>query len=331
MEVLKKILSVLLRIVLSILLLVFLFKQVDERSLLEVIKNVNKPLLLLAFIIYSLVYVLGLLRWYKLIKAVNIRIPLGRLVSSFCGGAFFSLFLPSTIGGDFLRSADLSIYTNKPKQIIATVFLDRLSGFIGLAILSLVAVFLGWKVIEDKSVLLSIWLIVGILGGLLFFLFNESIYKKINNLLKSPNSGKIRTLISDLHEEVHLFRTKKRTSFHSVLISVLIQSVPCLSAYVIALSLGINISPVYFFIFIPIIGAITLLPVSIGGLGLRDATMIFFFAKVGVSKDLAFAMSLLNFSFILFYGALGGLIYVYSVHNRRLQRNQPSRIQKAAS
>ena len=92
MEVFKKIISICFRVLLSILLLVFLFKQVDERSLFAVIKNVNKPLLLLAFIVYFFVYVLGLLRWYKLIKAVNISIPLGRLISSFCGGAFFSLF-----------------------------------------------------------------------------------------------------------------------------------------------------------------------------------------------------------------------------------------------
>jgi len=331
MVIIKKILSILLRVGLSILLLVFLFKQVDEKSMLEIIKNVDKPLLLLSFLLFFTTYALGLFRWKLLVKALGIKLPLNRLVTAFSGGVFFSLFLPSTIGGDFLRSADLAVYTNKPKKIIASVFLDRLSGFIGLAILTLLSVFLGWKVIEDKSVLLSIWLIVGILVLLLFLLFNKFIYTKISGLLKSPNAGKIRSAISGLHEEIHLFRHKEKAVLVNILISIVVQSIPCITCFIIALSLGIKISLVYFFIFIPIIGAITLLPVSIGGLGLRDATIIFFFAKVGVGKDLAFAMSLLNFSFILIYGALGGLIYVYTVHNRRLQRNQPSRIQKAVA
>jgi len=75
---------------------------------------------------------------------------------------------------------------------------------------------------------------------------------------------------------------------------------------------------IYFFIFLPVIGAITLLPISLGGLGLRDATTIFFFAKIGVGKDLAFAMSLLSFSFLLFYGSIAGLIYFITVNHRKL-------------
>ena len=72
----------------------------------------------------------------------------------------------------------------------------------------------------------------------------------------------------------------------------------------------------------PIIGAITLLPISIGGLGLRKNTTMLFFTQAGVSKDMAVAMSLLNFSFIVAYGAIGGLIYVFTLHYRRQQPHQ---------
>ncbi len=87
--------------------------------------------------------------------------------------------------------------------------------------------------------------------------------------------------------------------------------------------MGIKINMAYFFVYLPIIGAITLLPISIGGLGLRDATTVFFFAQAGVSKDMAFAMSLINFSFIVFYASIGGLIYVFTVHHRRIPHHKP--------
>ncbi len=326
--ILKKIFSIFIRVAISIILLVFLFRQADDKSLLEAIRNVNKPLLLLAFLFFSLTYILGLLRWVMLLKAVKINLPIKRVITSFSGGIFFSLFLPSTIGGDFLRSVDLSMHTKKPKEVIATIFLDRLSGYIGLVFLALWAIFLGWKILEDSSVLIALGIIVGLLAVILLVFFNKFLFSKINRFLKSPNAGKIRDLISDLHEEIHLFRDKPQVVLKNILLSIVIQAVPPLTFYIIALSLGVKISLAYFFIFIPIIGAIILLPISIGGLGLRDASTIFFFAKVGVGKNLAFAMALLNFSFILLYGAVGGLIYVLTVHNRRLQHNQPSSIRK---
>ncbi|MBI4982953.1 MAG: flippase-like domain-containing protein [Candidatus Omnitrophica bacterium] len=323
MKALKNISSILLRIGISIALLVFLFRQVDRKSLFGIIKNADKLLLAASFFIYFLTYVLCLLRWEMLLKAVKIHLPLKRVVISYAGGVFFSLFLPSTIGGDVMRSIDLAAHTKKTKEVLATVFLDRLSGYVGLAVLALISVIIGWNhVSSTHSVLLAVFVIVSVLVVVLLVLFNRFFYAKINSLLHSPNAGKIRDLLKNVHQEIHYFRNKERTIAGNLIFSFLIQIVAPLSFYVIALSLGVKINVIYFLIFLPIIGAITMLPISIGGLGLRDATTIFFFTKVGMSKDLAFAMSLLNFSFILFIGAVGGIIYVLTVRHRRIQHHQ---------
>ena len=234
----------------------------------------------------------------------------------------FSLFLPSTIGGDFMRSIDLAAHTKRPGEVIATVVLDRLSGYIGLVFLAIMSLAFGWKLIQDKSVLFSVSIITAILIAVLLILFNKFLFSKINKLLHTPNAGKLRQLLKDLHEEIHYFRQHKKIIVNNLILSILIQTTAPLAFLVIALSLGIKVNIIYFFIFLPIINAITLLPVSIGGLGLRDATTIFFFAKAGVSRDLSFAMSLINFFFILVCGALGGLIYVLTVHHRRIQHHK---------
>ncbi|MCX5706326.1 MAG: lysylphosphatidylglycerol synthase transmembrane domain-containing protein [Candidatus Omnitrophica bacterium] len=330
METFKKVISIFIRVGVSIALLVFLFEQVDKKSLFVIIKNANKPLLFSAFLVFFLIYVLCLLRWEMLLKAVKIHLPLKRIIISFAGGVFFSLFLPSTIGGDFMRSIDLATHTQRPKEVIATVFLDRLSGYIGLVILTLLAVSFGWNLVQDSSILISLGIIVAILFIILIVLFNTFIYAKINKLLLSPNAGRLRDAIKNLHEEIHVFRHKKRVILNNLFLSLIVQAIPPLTFYIIALSLGIKMNIIYFFVFLPIIGAITLLPISIGGLGLRDATTIYFFAKVGVSKDLAFAMSLLSFSFVLIYGVLGGLIYVLTVHHRRLQHHPSSGVRQAS-
>lgn len=326
MNTLKKIISIILRVGISIILLIFLFKQVDKKSLFEIIKGANKGFLFFAFLIYFLTYIFCVLRWEMLLKAVKIHLSLKRIIISSAGGFFFSLFLPSTIGGDLVRSIDLATHTRRPREVVATVFLDRLSGYVGLVILANLALFLGWRFVQDRSVLISVGIITAILIAVLLVLFNRFIYSKINAFLHSPSAGKIREAIKDLHQELHLFRHHKRTILGNIIFSLIIQTITPISFYIIALGLGMKINILYFFVFLPIIGAITMLPISIGGLGLRDATTIFFFAKAGLSKDLSFAMSLVSFFFILIYAAIGGFIYVLTVHHRRIQHHPPSHL-----
>lgn len=328
MGILKKIMAVFLRIAVSILILFFLFRQVDAKALFELIKNADKKLLFLAFVVYFANYLLGIFRWEMLLKAVKIHLSMKRIIMSFSGGIFFSLFLPSTIGGDFIRTVDLSAHTKKPREVTATVFLDRLSGYIGLTVLSLLAVIFGWEIIQDKAVLTAVFIITFVLCSVLLVLFNKFIYSKINKFLRTPNAGKIKEIIRNLHQEIHYFRNHKKVISYNLIISVIIQCISPIAFYLTGLALGVKINIMYYFIFLPIIGAITLLPISIGGLGLRDATTIYFFAKACVSKDLAFAMSLLNFSFIIVYGAIGGLIYVFTVRHRRIQHHKPPSVQQ---
>ncbi len=321
MAIIKKILAVLLRILISAAIILFLFKNIDAKSLAQVIKSANKALILISSIVFLASYVLALLRWRMLLAAVGIRLPLKRVIASYSAGIFFNLFLPSSIGGDFMRSVDLSVHTKKPKEIIATVFLDRLSGYIGLVILASLSFVFGGELVREKGTVFALGIIIFILLFSLLVLFNKFIYRLISRFLRSSNPGNIRGLISDLHKEIHIFRHRKTIIIKNIVLSILIQAMAPLSFALLAFSLGLKVNLVYFFIFIPIIGAITLLPISIGGLGLRDLTTIYFFGKVGIAKDIAFAMSLLNFSFILVFGILGGLLYVFTVHYRRVQRS----------
>ncbi len=320
----KKIFSIFLRIGISIILLTFLFRQVDTKSLFEMIRHSHKLYLLLSFLIMSGMYIFCIFRWHMLLKGAGIDLALKRVLISSAGGAFFSLFLPSTIGGDLMRSIDLAAHTKKTKEVVATVLLDRLSGYVALVIVAILAIGFGWRFIQDSSVIFAVVILALALLAILAVFFNKFIYAKINKFFGSSSAGKIRETIKGLHQEIHVFRHKKWLIVNNLLLSFIVQLIAPTCAYLIALAIGIKISFMYFLVFLPIIGAITMLPISIGGLGVRDAAMIYFFAKAGVAKDAAFAMSLINFGMVIIYGALGGLIYVLTVRHRRLQHHQPS-------
>jgi glycosyltransferase 2 family protein len=314
MAILKKVFSVLLRIAISVALLAYLFRQVDERAMARLIRDADKGMILVALAIYSLTYLLCFYRWYMLLNASKVKLPAGKVCISYSGGIFFNLFLPSTIGGDVVRTLDLGRYSKKPGQVVASVFLDRLSGYVGLVILALISLAAGWRLIQDRNIIIWITAVTGILVLVLLILFNEFLYLKVNRVLNASVLGRVGQAFKAMHDRLHDFRAHKKVMFKNVVLSFIIQIISPLTSYMIALALGIKINPAFFFIFMPVIGAITLLPISIGGLGLRDTMTVLFFAKAGVGKDLAFAMSLLNFSFLILYGLIAGLIYFFAGH-----------------
>ncbi|MCG8432087.1 MAG: flippase-like domain-containing protein [Candidatus Omnitrophica bacterium] len=324
MKAIKELASILLRVAISIALLIFLFKfnRIEVGDVLAVIAASDKGYLFLGFLVASLVFVLGFFRWEMLLKASHIYLPGKRVAIAFGGGAFFSLFLPSTIGGDLTRTLDLAAHTKRPREIVATVFMDRLSGYVGLVLIAIFMLIFGWRYVwEYTEVILGIMVLTFVLLAVLVVLFNKPLYRRIKRM-RVPGAGRIREVLTSLHAEIHLFRHKKEVLVNNLILSVLIQAVLPLVGFIVSRSLGIKIHPLYFFLFLPVINAVSLLPVSIGGLGIRESMTVFLFANVGLSKDIALSMSLIQFFFLVVYSCIGGLIYVFSVRYRRIQHHK---------
>jgi uncharacterized protein (TIRG00374 family) len=319
MAALKKILFFILRLCVSVALFIFLFKKIDTKVLLSNIQTADKFILTGAFLICLLSLVFAFLRWNMLLATLGITASLKRRIASFAGGNFFNYFLPSTIGGDLIRTFDLALHTKKTREVVATVLLDRLSGYVGLEIVFLAALLLGWKLVPMKIIFLPAILITLLLIALLLLIFNNFFYSRLNWLFSLPLCGKFGEALKSLHEELHIFRKNKTAIIYNVLLSVAIQIISPLSAYVIALSLGLRLSFLYFLIFLPIIAVITLLPISLGGMGFREFLGVYFFATVGVPKDVSLAFSLIGLFMVLTYACLGGLFYVFTLHYRRKQ------------
>ena len=321
MEKAKKILFFVLRFSVSVALFVFLFRynKIDVRDVFLRIQSADKSVLAWSFLLYLLSLIFAFWRWNLLLETLGVDVPLKRRVLCFAGGNFFNYCLPSTIGGDLVRTFDLSVQTKKTKEVVATVLLDRLSGYVGLEIVFLTALFLGYKLLQLKIIFFSVALITLPLIALLLLLFNNFFYSRLNWFFSLPCTGKIGEALKNLHQELHIFKKHKKIIIRSVLLSVFIQITSLLAAYVVALSLGLRLSFLYFLVFLPIIGVITLLPISLGGLGFKETLAVYFFKKVGVPQDLTVAFSLTGLFIVLTYACLGGLLYVFTLHYRRQQ------------
>lgn len=315
----KRIAIELLRIGIGVGIIFLLLRKIDIQKIFHIVLNINIGLFIFAFLVYIFTTILCLYRWQLLLTAANINIPLKRTTVSFLTGLFFNLFLPSAIGGDVIRAMHLSGHTRKPKEVTATILVDRLSGSIGMVIIAISAVLIGGAYIRDVSVLISVAILFFILVAALLVVFNNYIYGKINRFLH--NGGKFKEMLKELHHEIYIFKHRPQVVINNLAISLVIQFMAPFAFFILSKALNYHIDFVYFLVFVPIISAISMLPISIGGLGLREASLMFFFTRVGLSGEHGFILSLLIFFFNVVIGLIGGVAYVFTFRPRWLQHN----------
>ena len=82
--------------------------------------------------------------------------------------------------------------------------------------------------------------------------------------------------------------------------------------YLSSQALGLSIPPAYFFIFAPVVTIVSVAPLTIAGLGVREGTYIGLFNTVGVLPADAMAISLVSFSFTLWLCMAGAILYMVS-------------------
>lgn len=105
------------------------------------------------------------------------------------------------------------------------------------------------------------------------------------------------------------FKKYKLALFEALLCSLALQFGVICNYYLAARSLGINLSLASFIFIVPVVAAIAMLPITIGGTGLRENALVFFMVALGAQNQKAAMTSLVLFAMILVPGIIGGLIY----------------------
>jgi uncharacterized membrane protein YbhN (UPF0104 family) len=109
-----------------------------------------------------------------------------------------------------------------------------------------------------------------------------------------------------------LYATLKRPRFLSIstLFGLQFWIVSCLNYYCYAAALGIQV-PFYFYaIAIPFVSLVTFLPISINGFGVRESVFVYIFSTMHVSASSSLLLALLMDAQVLFFGLVGGIIYL---------------------
>lgn len=262
------------RMLLTIAFFVWLFRNPELRKQLAAVPSPSQPgWLIPAWISAGLNEVFGILRWWICLHLAGIPVSIRRAAALHFLGMFTSLFLPGVVGGDAVKIALLALqFPQRKFSAVLAVFMDRLSGFVMISSWLLIAAQIrgDWlrQTPATAAILNTILPIVYFLAAGLLLWFLASRTKLMQRRFpRFPFRAQIVQFESCFDS---LMADKLRT------ISALVLTVLCfltfsLVYYFSAHAFGQNLTVADILTLMPLIDFITLLPVTISGLGLREA------------------------------------------------------------
>ena len=321
----KKSFIIALKTFISISLLTFLLVNIEWDKVLNNLKNANILLLVIASLLNLTERFELTFKWNLLIRVRNIFIKFGRLFLINAIGSFLGIFLPSSLGTDVVRGYYL-VKDNSQKSVsISSVFVDRVLGMFSLLTFGVVSVFFAGDLIDKfniKSYVIILFLVVVVA----FYLFQkDEAVNFLHNLLKRIKHKKIVDNVINLHNSILEYKKHPKTLLLAFIVTLLVQVTRVLTYYVIALAFGIHFPIVYFFLFVPLIMLVMMIPISIGGLGVKEGTFVAFFTLIGMSVNDAVIISFMNsFLDILNTLILGGGGYLFYKPTEEENRDLPN-------
>jgi len=270
------------------------------RTLSNVFGQGHWPWLVAAVFAYFLSPLFGAWRWRLLLKIQNIHLTFRQSWRLTYIGFFFNTFMPGVTGGDIIKAYYASKYTERKAEAVATVFLDRVLGMLGMGLLCICVLTTHWR---DPVIADGRWTIPGVLelsirdiilaflgfaaaGAMVVYSRRVRRWLLVEKLLARLPFQK---LIKRLDAAVFIYRHHRRVVLLAILQSWCAHAVSIASVYFCARALGLDPRPVYFFIYMPLVWIISAFVPSVGGLGPMEWLSQEFFtaAVLGVASDAA--------------------------------------------
>ncbi len=297
------------KVIVSITLLTIIITKIDWKSALTLIANANVFLIVVSFFLAFVVRWLMAYKWNVLLRVNYSDIPTWNIVKIIMIGSFLGLFLPSSLSTDVVRGYYLSKENSDKLHITSTIVIDRLLGLLSLLVMGIIGLSLSGTLLKNLN--LAPFLFLGVAGIVFIFviLFNKNIFKRVNNFFENKNS-KIHNLVEKGYKALSRFYNYPAAMALSFFNSLTIQIIRIFRFYIIALAINVNVPLTYFVIVVPIIMIVLMIPISLGGLGVKEGAAISLLILLGISHNDAIILTLIESITTTIVTMLGGIFYI---------------------
>jgi uncharacterized membrane protein YbhN (UPF0104 family) len=262
----------------------FVLRGVEISQIIEMVKNQSLNALIAAGMCLLIQLFFGATRWRCIITALSQNSA--KIISSlhavryFYISVFFNCCLPGTVGGDVVRVWLIkSAHTPLPLAINSVV-IDRMMALFALGVMGFATLpILAQYIYVNPLIIMPICAISGASGFWALF-----------NLDRLPYLRSINWLTHLLYNLRQLLINKK-LALMSLFLAICGHICYCLFVYIIAKSLGNPIALLDTLTLVPWVLLIAIIPLSIGGWGLREAAMVFMLGLISIPQEVAITIS----------------------------------------
>jgi uncharacterized membrane protein YbhN (UPF0104 family) len=265
---------------------------------------------LIATVLYTTVMAVRVIRWKYVLSDLKIEMPFWTLFRMSLVGTYFNTFSPAGIGSDVYRAYGVAQLSEKKLRPVAAILIERLTGIISLTTVCLVAIIVHWGKLQISS-------------GLLAMVAGSIMAVAAGGLMAIGNAGGLERLA----KRILPARLARRLSWHSwapVALDIRTNRIMMARTYAIGLvltglvlacywsigrAIAPHLGPVLVAIFFPIIDLATMIPVTINGLGLKEALAVVFLEQVGLLAQFSLSLSILYRVIDLGHALVGGLLF----------------------
>lgn len=296
------------KIVLTGGMLLFVLRQVDLAALRGTLAAMDWGLLAAGFLQMLLVPFLGGWRWKLVLAAMRAKRPIWPLSRLFWIGLLFSQVLPSSAGGDVVRVFMMWRNGTSLRVAFNSVALERASMLITLiAFIALLMPFLASRVVVAQLAWIAPALLIASIVGLVVLMSADCFLKHL------PDLRVVRAVAGLSADARRVYLSRFSWRLIAVCIVTLVNG--SVAAWWMGMSLGLPLGLADYLVFIPVVAIVTLVPISVGGWGIREGALVALLGLVGVPSHMALAFSVL-FGFAGIAASLPAFGFLWSAPNR---------------
>ncbi|MCK5146485.1 flippase-like domain-containing protein [bacterium] len=292
----------------GIAVLIFIFLSLDIKKIGGILTQVQIPLLMLAFLLDLPMLFIKSSRWNLLLRGQKIHYSLWDTFVMYMSSLYIGFITPGRLG-EFVKA----LYVKSDNKAtgsyaFSSVLVDRLFDLYLLIILGLAGVWsfgLLGGLSSSSLVLIAIVVVAPLIvlnrkitGKLIQIVYKKMLRKKMQRLLDDT--------FNDFYDGLTALINWKLLI--SVFLTIASYALFFLQCYLILSALGVKLDYLTLTLSMAIANFISFAPISISGLGTRDATLIFLFAKFGLTSELALSYSMLVFLIFFVGGGSFGAI-----------------------
>lgn len=308
-------LFLLLRIVISLLLLALLLflARANLAKIGELLKSVDLALFSWGFLIFLLTNIFMAWRLQIVLAAQKIVLKLKDLLALTLIGYFFTNFMPTAVGGDLVKGYYISKKDGRKLNSYTAILFDRVIGMFSIALIAGIA--LVWMRQEIERQFIA-WAIILLLLGCLALglaLIYRGLLSRVSRAtgaLRLLQVLKIDAAVKKIYGALSIYLKNKQVISQTLGLSLVTQVISFYSIFIFARSLGFELPWGRIILIMPLISIISMLPVTLNGLGLREWGFVFFFGQ-NIGAAGALSLSVLYLAAFLLTSLIGGITYLF--------------------